>query len=106
MGTLTLEGYMTADPTFKTVISNGRETCVCNFSIAVNDNTPTVKYWKLNAWGKIAEYIANHAKKGCKVYLLVTNVGSEVYEKDGRIRTNLTGTVVKFFNLGDFSLIG
>jgi single-strand DNA-binding protein len=65
-------GRLTKDPELKYVQVKGKDTAVCEFSVAVNygygDNEKT-EFIDCVAWRGLGETIAKHLKKGRKVYV-------------------------------------
>lgn len=67
-----LIGNLTRDPELKYLPNGG--TAVSNYSMAVanhfkkgEDGKPTADFFNIVTFGKPAESIANHMKKGCKI---------------------------------------
>jgi single-strand DNA-binding protein len=62
-----LVGRLTRDPELRTT-TTGKS--VCDFSIAVQkrmkpqDGSPDADFFRVNAWGSTAEYVANYLHKG------------------------------------------
>ncbi|HVL40302.1 MAG TPA: single-stranded DNA-binding protein [Fimbriimonadaceae bacterium] len=62
-----LVGRLTHDPELRTTASGKN---VCTFSLAVSkrfkpqDGSPDADFFRINAWDKTAEYVANYLNKG------------------------------------------
>ncbi len=62
-----LIGRLVRDPELRTT-TTGKQ--VCDFSIAVDkrikptDGSPTADFFRVNAWGNTAEFVANYLTKG------------------------------------------
>lgn len=72
MNNVVLIGNLTKDPELK-ILPNGG-TAVSNYSIAVSnpfrkgdDGKPTADFINIITFGKAAESLANHMRKGCKI---------------------------------------
>ena len=97
-----ITGNLTRDPELR---NTPRGAAVCGFAVAVNrtfrgsdgQNKEEVSYIDCTAWGKLAETIAQYAKKGTGV-LVSGRLSQRSYEsKDGTKRSR-TEIVVEDFN--------
>lgn len=97
MNNVSLVGRMTADPSFSVVSEKG----LCKFSIAVNDrfNKDNADFFDCVAWGKTAELIADHFKKGKEIGL-TGRLKQERWEKDGKSRSKVTVVCETFDFIG------
>jgi single-strand DNA-binding protein len=82
MNKIIIMGNLGNDPTYKDF---GNGTMCSNFNVAVSENTKDkngdpvkiTEWFRCVAWGKTAEFINKHAKKGAKVFV------------DGKFKTRL-----------------
>lgn len=99
----TFTGRVGADPDCR-YYENG--SAVASFRIAVDQyakkgaDKPEPIWIKVNVWGKRAQTIADHVKKGSSI-LVSGELGIDTYEKDGEKRTSVTLNCSQFNFLGD-----
>jgi len=81
-----LEGLMGKDPELKRI---GNGSAVCNFSVATSEKyqkageeKETTDWHSVVCWGSLAEYAAEHLKKGSPV-TIIGKIKTRSYEKDG-----------------------
>ncbi len=93
-------GRLTADPEFKTTKGGGP---ICNFSIAVSrtwkedgEKKEKTSFFRCAAFGKLAEVISQHTKKGERVGIKGRLEQSKWEDKDGNKRDSVGIVVEKF----------
>ena len=97
-----ITGNLTRDPELRTT-PNGAS--VCSFSVAVNrvykdangEQKEDVSFIDCSAWGKLAEMIAQYAKKGTGV-LVSGRLDQRSFEGKDGIKRSRTEIVVEDFN--------
>lgn len=98
MNSVNLTGRLTSDPDFKVVSDKG----LCKFSIAVNDrfNRDNADFIDCTAWGKTAELIADHFRKGKEIGI-TGRLKQERWETDeGKKRSRITVICENFDFIG------
>ena len=99
MKKLTIIGNLTKDPELKTVKGANGETKVLDIDVAVNsyeNGEKVVTYFRLTAWGKTAESIAQYTKKGSKIYVEAERIKAVPFNrKDGTLGATIEGTIVE-----------
>ena len=85
MNQVIMSGRATGDPHIRWTAGNN-STCVADFSIAVSrrfkkEGAPDSDFFNCTAFGKTAESIEKHVKKGTKI-LITGNIQNDNYEKD------------------------
>lgn len=99
----TFTGRVGADPQCR-YFDDGKS--IASFRIAVDQyakkgsDKPDPIWIKVNVWGKRAQTIADHVKKGTSI-LVSGELGIETYERDGEKRTAVTLNCSQFNFLGD-----
>ncbi len=108
MNLVILKGNLARDPEIRTVNTNGKQTSVANFTIAVSreftkQNGETDKittFVQCEAWDTGADAVAESLKKGDLV-MIEGSLRNDSWEKDGvkhstlKVRVNNFGQVVK-----------
>lgn len=98
---ITIVGNMTADAGLKTVTVSGEEKSVLggNASLAVSrgPKAPAV-FFRVEAWGVVAERLANFAKKGNQL-VLVGEVKDDSYTPEGKEKIEREKIVVTNFEV-------
>ena len=96
MNQITIIGNLTRIPEMRTT-STGRE--VCNFNVAVNRRGKDAgcDYFKVAAWGELANVCQKYLDKGKKV-CIVGSVFANAYMKDGQpqAQMEITASEVEF----------
>ena len=85
---VTIIGRLTADPELRTT-TTGKS--VCGFTVALNDqfNKEKSYFFKVNAWGATAEFVANYLNKG-RLVAVDGRLDQRKYEdKDGNQRVSI-----------------
>ena len=101
---ITVVGRMVKEPTTRSFGGDGK---VCNFSVATNDRVKKdgewvseVSYFDCSAFGKLGDFVSEHATKGREV-LVDGRFRQESYvAKDGSPRTKLCINVNEVVFLG------
>jgi len=90
MNIVSMVGRITRDPEKKVV----KDTCVVDFSIAVNkkykpkDGGADADFFRVKVWGKAGEYVHEYLGKG-RLISLQGRLETNTYEKDGRKVTDI-----------------
>lgn len=88
MNSITLIGYLTADPEIKTT---SNQTSVCTFTIASDrqfDKEHT-DFFRINAWGKLGENCKRYLTKGKQVFVMGEQQARTYQTKDGKTLMSL-----------------
>ena len=56
---------------------------IARFTIAVNEGKDKTSFHDFTAFGKVAETLANHTKKGQMIFVDNATINNNQYEKDG-----------------------
>ena len=81
-----LLGRMVRDPELR-FLPNAKETAICRFSVAINDRvgeTKKVYFHEVVMFGKVAQTVAQHFKKGSQILITGQLVQDRYVGKDGR----------------------
>lgn len=62
-------GRLTQDVELKTVEVDGEQRMVVNNNIAINNGKDRSAFLPIAAWGKLAEFMAAHFRKGDELYI-------------------------------------
>jgi single-strand DNA-binding protein len=90
MNIISMVGRITRDPEKKVV----KDTCVVDFSIAVNkkykpkDGGADADFFRVKVWGKAGEYVHEYLGKG-RLISLQGRLDTNTYEKDGKKVTDI-----------------
>lgn len=90
MNIVSMVGRITRDPEKKVV----KDTCVVDFSIAVNkkykpkDGGADADFFRVKVWGKAGEYVHEYLGKG-RLISLQGRLDTNTYEKDGKKVTDI-----------------
>ena len=90
MNIISMVGRITRDPEKKAV----KDTCVVDFSIAVNkkykpkDGGADADFFRVKVWGKAGEYVHEYLGKG-RLISLQGRLDTNTYEKDGKKVTDI-----------------
>jgi single-strand DNA-binding protein len=90
MNIISMVGRITRDPEKKVV----KDTCVVDFSIAVNkkykpkDGGANADFFRVKVWGKAGEYVHEYLGKG-RLISLQGRLDTNTYEKDGKKVTDI-----------------
>ena len=90
MNIISMVGRITRDPEKKVV----KDTCVVDFSIAVNkkykpkDGGADADFFRVKVWGKAGEYVHEYLGKG-RLISLQGRLETNTYEKDGKKVTDI-----------------
>lgn len=91
MNTCILSGRVGKDPR----VNTAGEYLVANFSLAVNhsfkkdeDGNYLTTWFSLQAWGKTAEFVEKHVKKGCKILVNGEILKPDSYDTEYGTRIN------------------
>ena len=90
MNIISMVGRITRDPEKKVV----KDTCVVDFSIAVNkkykpkDGGADADFFRVKVWGKAGEYVHEYIGKG-RLISLQGRLDTNTYEKDGKKVTDI-----------------
>ena len=90
MNIISMVGRITRDPEKKVV----KDTCVVDFSIAVNkkykpkDGGADADFFRVKVWGKAGEYVHEYIGKG-RLISLQGRLDTNTYEKDGKKVTDV-----------------
>lgn len=90
MNIVSMVGRITRDPEKKVV----KDTCVVDFSIAVNkkykpkDGGADADFFRVKVWGKAGEYVHEYIGKG-RLISLQGRLDTNTYEKDGKKVTDI-----------------
>ena len=77
---LEMLGRLTKDP--ETRITD-KGMAVTKITIAVNEGKDKTSFHDFTAFGKVAETLANHTKKGQMIFIDNATINNNSYEKDG-----------------------
>jgi len=86
---ITLIGHLGRDPETKYVPSGD---AVTEFSVAVSERTKqgeTTTWYRVSAWGRLAEVCSQYLHKGSLVYVEGPLVAREYTDREGKARTSL-----------------
>ena len=91
MNRLIIIGNLTADPTSRTTQA-GKD--VCSFTVAVNrrrkvEGQPEADFFRVSAWGKMAETCQKYLSKGRKVAVVGSISVSTYQAQDGTTRASM-----------------
>lgn len=104
MNHIELAGRLTHDPEYSEVESQSRAEPIkrCKFSVAVTrrrfkpDQDPETDFFNVTAWGKKAEVIARHFRKGDPIFVIGEMQCSRYTDKDGNKREGWTVELQEF----------
>ena len=81
---ISIHGRLTRDPELKTIQAKNGDTCVCNFSVAVNrDYGDGTDFFNCFMFGKRAEALDKFFAKG-KEIIVRGSMQCDPYEKEGK----------------------
>ncbi|UYZ39002.1 single-stranded DNA-binding protein (plasmid) [Clostridium beijerinckii] len=85
LNSVDLIGRLTKDPVLQKTPTNQKS--VVRFKIAVNNGKEQADFIPIVAWGKQAEYVANHIKQGDQISVNKGRISCRSYKTESGIRT-------------------
>jgi single-strand DNA-binding protein len=99
----TIEGFVTRPPESK-ITKSGKS--LCTFSVAVNhyykkDVEPSVSFYDVETWDKLAEICSDHVKKGKKLMVMGMLKQDRWQNDEGKTRSRIKiiGREIRFLEI-------